>query len=103
MGRNSVHEISQSIRKTIVKLASLCYTVGVKLASFYKKGEPMPNNRRTIELSEAQWLALDALAKQLNAVPVRGPKPPKPSWRMLLRQIADGELTVAKPQGESHE
>lgn len=50
--------------------------------------------RKSINLSPAQWDALDAIAGDLGGPATRGANIGAPSWRTLIRDIADGKLAV---------
>lgn len=50
--------------------------------------------RESIPLTPEQWAALERIAAETNSTADRGPTTGQPSWRALLRRIADGELTV---------
>lgn len=49
----------------------------------------MKNVRKSVELSEKQWAALQELAEATGSVAARGQGAGEPSWRVLLRRIAD--------------
>jgi hypothetical protein len=53
-----------------------------------------PKKRRSLELTPTQFAALSALAAEFNLSPGVGPTPKHPSWRKLIRQIADKKLSV---------
>lgn len=48
----------------------------------------MKNVRKSVELSEKQWAALQELAEATGSVAARGQGAGEPSWRVLLRRIA---------------
>lgn len=50
--------------------------------------------RRTIDLHEKHWALLDILAEELNACPEGGANRGKPSWRALIRLIAEGHYVL---------
>jgi hypothetical protein len=50
--------------------------------------------RRTIDLHEQHWAMLDALAEALDACPEGGANRGRPSWRALLRLIAEGHYLL---------
>lgn len=56
--------------------------------------------RKSLELTPEQWAALDRLAAEFNAVPNSGPTPARPSWRTLVKEIAQGRLTITKGNGQ---
>ena len=49
---------------------------------------------RCVGLSGEAWLALEELAQATNSLAKAGKHAGKPSWRALLRRIADGELLI---------
>lgn len=49
---------------------------------------------QTIQLPESDWRALERIAAELNCF-YRG----KPSWRVLLRRLARGEIKIVLPCG----
>jgi hypothetical protein len=53
--------------------------------------------RRSTELSPVEWQALQDLAADLQALARFGATAGQPSWRTLLKQIARGEITLARP------
>jgi hypothetical protein len=57
-------------------------------------GEAMKNfERRSLELTPEQWAALEQLAAKTNSLAPTGPDAGRPSWRTLIRRIADHELS----------
>ncbi len=52
---------------------------------------------RCLELPPDSWKALDDLAETTNSLAEAGPNAGSPSWRTLIRRIADGKLQVTKP------
>ena len=50
--------------------------------------------RRTIDLHEHHWAILDALAEELGACPEGGANRGQPSWRALVRLIAEGHYLL---------
>lgn len=52
--------------------------------------------RESIPLTPEQWAALERIAAETNSTADRGPTTGQPSWRALLRRIADGELIVTE-------
>lgn len=52
--------------------------------------------RRSTELSEEQWDALDKLAAKLGCVAEGGSRTGKPSWRSLLRLLTTEDLEVTR-------
>jgi hypothetical protein len=54
--------------------------------------------RESIPLTLAQWQALDRVATETGSLAERGENAGYPSWRTLLRRIADGDLRVIKAE-----
>ena len=52
--------------------------------------------RESTELYPEDWEALDTLADEIGAVATAGPKTGEPSWRTLIREIARGDVLVAR-------
>lgn len=50
--------------------------------------------RESVPLTRAQWRALERIATETGSLAERGDNAGNPSWRTLLRRIADGELMV---------
>lgn len=59
---------------------------------------PVSFERRSLELTPAEWRALERLAADLGTCPPSGPTAGKPAWRTLIKRIADGELSVSRPE-----
>jgi hypothetical protein len=55
---------------------------------------PLPDERRSIPLSPLEWAILEEIAAATNSIAERGSNAGEPSWRALLRRIANGELKV---------
>lgn len=56
--------------------------------------------KRSTELTAQQWANLETLALAAGALAQRGPTTGTPSWRALLRALADGDLWVCpRPPG----
>lgn len=51
--------------------------------------------RRSTELSTEDWEKLESIAKRLGLRNVGGPRARQPSWRVLLRAIAQGSVKVS--------
>ena len=49
---------------------------------------------RCVGLSVGTWLALEELAQATNSLAKTGKYAGQPSWRALIRRIAEGELTL---------
>lgn len=50
--------------------------------------------RRSLELTADQWRQLETLAAELVANAPTGPNAGRPSWRSLIKLLADGELSI---------
>jgi len=50
--------------------------------------------RRSLELTEAQWQWLGQLAVATKSKAEKGPAKGKPSWRTLMRRIAEGDIKI---------
>lgn len=61
--------------------------------------------RKSLELTAVQFDALDKLAEKLNEhiplTPGVGPTPNHPSWRILIREIANGNLSIIQTPKET--
>ena len=53
---------------------------------------------RCIGLSAEAWIALEELAEATESIARTGRNVGKPSWRALIRRIADGELQIVQPE-----
>lgn len=51
-------------------------------------------HRRTIDLHEQHWALLDSLAEELGTCPEGGANRGRPSWRALVRLIAEGHYVL---------
>ena len=51
----------------------------------------------SLPLTQERVDALNLIAQNLDAVASRGTNIGEPSWRALIRKIADGELIVYRP------
>lgn len=49
---------------------------------------------RPLDLTETAWRSLDRLAIETNSTATRGSRHGKPSWRALIRRLAEGELAL---------
>jgi len=58
----------------------------------YKRKRTM--KRRSLELTEAQWQCLEQLAIATESKAEKGPTKGKPSWRTLMRRIAEGDIKI---------
>lgn len=50
--------------------------------------------RRSLELTPAEWQELERLAAELNTTPPAGTTAGKPSWRSLIKAIADNAIIL---------
>lgn len=50
--------------------------------------------RRSLELTADQWRRLESLAADLVANAPTGPNAGRPSWRSLIKLLADGQLSI---------
>jgi len=57
---------------------------------------PKQFDRKSLELTAAQWAVLDALSAETNSVAPTGPNAKRPSWRTFIKRIADGDFTITK-------
>lgn len=55
---------------------------------------------RHIQLTNEQWARLEGLAQMTGSVATKGPTAyvGRPSWRALVRRIAEGELVLWGPR-----
>lgn len=54
--------------------------------------------RKSLELLPDQWEVLDELAAQYQSLAKAGPGHNRPSWRILIRQIACNQLTITQQE-----
>ena len=47
-----------------------------------------------------RWQRLEKIAAEVQATAPPGQKTGQPSWRTLIRQIADGELIISRKEQE---
>lgn len=52
--------------------------------------------RKSLELTAEQWQRLERLAAELDVNAPTGPRAGRPSWRSLIKLLADGQLKVIK-------
>lgn len=52
--------------------------------------------RKSLTLTPEQWQALDALAAETKSKATAGTTTGEPSWRALIRRIADKEVPILK-------
>ena len=57
--------------------------------------EEAPKKQRCIELPIRTWKALEKLAESTDSLSQAGPAAGSPSWRALIRRIAEGDLEVS--------
>lgn len=50
--------------------------------------------RRSLELTPAEWQALERLAAEHDTTAPTGATAGKPSWRSLIKAIANGAITL---------
>ena len=54
--------------------------------------------RRSLELTAAEWQTLEELAAATESIAPSGPNAGEPSWRTLIKRIADKEITFQPRQ-----
>jgi len=54
----------------------------------------MKDERRSIPLPPELWRRLDELAEETSSLAKAGKRFGKPSWRTMLRRIAEGEIVL---------
>ena len=54
--------------------------------------------RRSLELTAAEWEVIESLAAETESIAPSGPNVGKPSWRTLIKRIADKEITLQPRQ-----
>lgn len=52
---------------------------------------------RCLEMPAKAWQALDALAESTGSLAAGGPNTGHPSWRRLIRRLAEGDLIIQSP------
>lgn len=57
----------------------------------------MPNEQRSLILTDEQWQALERLAAHTGSLARAGSRTGEPSWRTLIAKLADGELELRRP------
>lgn len=60
------------------------------------------NERRSTELAPSEWRKLERLARRLRLRNASGPRARKPSWRVLVRAIAQGLVQVSELDGNGN-
>lgn len=56
----------------------------------------MEFKRKSLKLTAEQWAKLDSLADAFEATSPTGTRAGKPSWRTLIKEIADGTIKLSK-------
>jgi hypothetical protein len=59
--------------------------------------------RRSLELTPANWHQLTIIAATCGALSERGPTAGEPSWRALVRMIAQGDIEATPAVLGDHE
>jgi hypothetical protein len=54
--------------------------------------------RRSLELTPAQWQRLEDMAAALDTTAPTGSNAGKPSWRTLIKKIANGSLDISRKE-----
>lgn len=54
--------------------------------------------RRSLLLTAEEWQALEDLAATHRTHPPTGVNAGRPSWRTLIKRIADGEIVLSRPE-----
>lgn len=62
---------------------------------------PKQFDQRSLKLTAQQWAVLESLAAQTNSAPPTGTNAGQPSWRTLIKRIADGEIVVTLPPSDN--
>lgn len=52
--------------------------------------------RKSLKLTEEQWETLQELAEELKATAPTGTHAGEPSWRSLIKDIADKKITLTE-------
>ena len=56
------------------------------------------NKRESIVLTLNQWISLHSIAIEQGALAAPGKRTGLPSWRTLIRMIAEGEVILSKKE-----
>jgi hypothetical protein len=56
--------------------------------------------RNSLLLTPEGWTRLEAIAADLGSIAPSGSNAGQPSWRTLIKAIADGSLTVTRKESE---
>jgi len=54
--------------------------------------------RKSLPLTQEEWENLEELAQKLQVLSPTGPSFGKPSWRSLIKAIANGDLLVVSQE-----
>lgn len=57
--------------------------------------------RKSLELTADQWRELERLAESVEAHAPTGSTAGQPSWRTLIRLLADGQITISKKENHN--
>jgi len=52
--------------------------------------------RESLKLTTDEWAALERIAAQVSATATTGPTAGEPSWRRLIKEIANGKLAIMR-------
>ncbi len=52
--------------------------------------------RKSLELTAQQWHGLERLADLVGALAPTGPSSGEPSWRTLIKMLADGQFVITR-------
>lgn len=59
--------------------------------------------RRTLDLTSEEWMALEKLAEKMKSLSLTGINAKQPSWRTLIKEIANGTITLTKGIPDEHQ
>ena len=59
--------------------------------------------RRSLELTAEQWAVIEQLAAQTDSLAPGGPKAFSPSWRTLIKRIANGDFLLIVTDEANHD
>jgi hypothetical protein len=54
----------------------------------------MAFERRSLELTPAQWAAIEEIAERTGSIAPSGPTAGRASWRTLMKRIAEREVEI---------
>ena len=60
------------------------------------------NKRESVVLTLKQWISLHSIAIEQGAFAAPGKRTGLPSWRTLLRMIAEGEIILSRKETNEH-